>query len=81
MTIVRFTTQGGQLLCRAKVADTVASRLRGLLGKRELAEGEGLWLTPCRSVHTFFLSFPIDVLDLTQVCTVEKVEMNLAPFG
>jgi len=26
-----------------------------------LPSGEGLWLKPCRSVHTFFMRFAIDV--------------------
>jgi uncharacterized membrane protein (UPF0127 family) len=45
-------------------ATAAGDRLRGLLGRKSLAEGEGLWITPCSSVHTLFMSFPIDVLFL-----------------
>jgi uncharacterized protein len=41
--------------------DSVARR-RGLLGRDGLAEGTGLVIAPCSSIHTFFMRFPIDVL-------------------
>ena len=34
----------------------------GLLGRSELAEGEGLWIQPCNSIHTWFMRFPIDAI-------------------
>lgn len=46
---------------QVKRADSFWTRLRGLLG-RSLAEGEGLFITPCTSVHTFGMSYPIDVV-------------------
>jgi uncharacterized protein len=33
-----------------------------LLGKKELAPGEGILLRPCASVHTMFMRFAIDVV-------------------
>lgn len=42
-------------------ARTGWSRLRGLLGRRRLAPGHGLLLDPCRAVHTFGMTRPIDV--------------------
>ena len=29
-----------------------------------MASGEGLWLTPCSSIHTFFMRYPIDAVFL-----------------
>lgn len=43
------------------LADTIFSRMRGLLGRKNLSAGEALILKPCDSVHTFFMRFPIDV--------------------
>lgn len=37
------------------------ARLRGLLGTSQLGEGEGLWLEPCASIHTFFMRYAIDL--------------------
>ena len=47
-----------------KVAGSFMTRLIGLLGKKTLAPGEGLLLTPCRQIHTWFMSFEIDVVFL-----------------
>ncbi len=46
------------------MADTPLTRLKGLLGKKTLAPGEGLLLSPCRQVHGFMMRFPIDVVFL-----------------
>jgi uncharacterized membrane protein (UPF0127 family) len=45
-------------------ADTFLKRLRGLLGTNGLAPGEGLWVTPCSSIHSFGMRFVFDALFL-----------------
>ena len=61
----------GAVICaRCTVADTTVSRLRGLLGRDELAADEGLLLTPESSVHTWFMRFPIDVVFLDADLTI-----------
>jgi uncharacterized membrane protein (UPF0127 family) len=45
-------------------ADTFLKRLRGLLGAEEPAPGEGLWLTPCSSIHSIGMRFDFDALFL-----------------
>ncbi len=47
---------------RVVLAVGVRSRLQGLLGRTDLAPGEGLWLEPCASIHMFFMRFAIDVV-------------------
>ena len=54
-------TTGRLVAARVERATSFASRLIGLLGRRSLDDGEGLWLEPCDSVHTFFMRFSIDV--------------------
>ena len=49
----------GEVLAALEVADGLASRVVGLLGRDGL-DG-GLLLRPARSVHTFGMRFPIDV--------------------
>jgi Uncharacterized conserved protein len=46
---------------RVRTASTFLSRLVGLLGTAAIAEDEGLWIVPCRSVHTLGMRYPIDV--------------------
>ena len=62
MFTVVDTTTGRLLGQRIGLADGFVSRLVGLLGRPSLGEGEGLWITPCDSIHTFFMRFPIDVV-------------------
>jgi uncharacterized membrane protein (UPF0127 family) len=46
---------------RIGLADRYWSRVRGLLGRGGLDEGQGLLLTPCKAVHTHGMRMPIDV--------------------
>jgi uncharacterized membrane protein (UPF0127 family) len=61
-------------------ADTFLKRLRGLLGTNGLAPGEGLWVTPCRSIHSFGMRFVFDALflgpDLKVVGRYERFRRN-----
>jgi uncharacterized membrane protein (UPF0127 family) len=59
-------SKGTVIAPRVKVATSLAARSYGLLGKASLPAGEGLWLKPCTSVHTFFMRFTIDVLFVDQ---------------
>lgn len=55
----------GRVVCdRCAMADGPMTRLRGLLGRRELPRGEGLLLRPSPSIHTWFMRFPIDAVFL-----------------
>ncbi|GAB4242569.1 MAG: hypothetical protein OHK0028_21160 [Deltaproteobacteria bacterium] len=54
-------TRGTIIGERVRTADTLLSRLVGLLGTAAIGEGEGLWIVPCRGVHTFGMRYPIDV--------------------
>ena len=54
-------------------------RARGLLGRPPLKSGQGLLISPCRSIHTFGMRYPIDVVFLDATGTVSKVVPNLQP--
>jgi uncharacterized membrane protein (UPF0127 family) len=45
-------------------ADSYWSRLKGLIGRKEFVQGEGLLFTRCNSVHMWMMSIPIDVIFL-----------------
>jgi uncharacterized membrane protein (UPF0127 family) len=64
---------------RAAVAETPASRRRGLLGTDSLPDGNGLVITSCRHVHTFGMRYPIDVVFVDSSWTVRRVVHNLKP--
>ena len=73
-------TRSTTLASEAEAATTFWRRLVGLLGRRSLAPGQGLVLQPCRSVHTAFMRFPIDVVYVDRSLRVVKVVGCLAPF-
>ena len=56
----------------------IASTSRGL--RQRIRDGYGLWITPCRGVHTLAMRFPIDVVYLDRAGTVVHVEQNLPPW-
>ena len=64
------------------LADTHWSRLRGLVGASpgDFGNGWGLWIVPCRGVHTLAMSFPIDVVYLDRDGTVVHIDENLKPW-
>ena len=72
---------GGVLVCdRCEVADTVPTRMRGLLGRDGMEPGEGLLIRPTNSVHMFFMRFAIDVVFLDRELVVKKIVEALAPW-
>jgi uncharacterized membrane protein (UPF0127 family) len=56
----------GKVIAEVDKADRFFTRLAGLMGKKGLADNEGLLIDPCCQVHTFFMNFPIDVLFLSE---------------
>lgn len=71
-TIFNLTRQVVIAEC-VEVADRGAKRRKGLLGRDGLGPGEGLWIVPCESVHTFGMRFPIDLIYLDRKKRVRKV--------
>ena len=71
----------GAVICeRCTIADTPLSRMRGLLGRRELGSDEGMLLRPAPSVQTFFMRFPIDVVFLDRNGVVVGVRPEVRPW-
>jgi uncharacterized membrane protein (UPF0127 family) len=71
--LIRNQTRQTVLADAADLADTSEKRRTGLLKHTGLAPGEGLWIVPCESVHTFFMKFPIDIVYLDKKLKVKKV--------
>jgi len=78
--LVRNITRGVVLAEAADLADTSAKRRTGLLKHTELKQGEGLWIVPCESVHSFFMKFTIDVLYLDRDKKVRGMRPNMKPW-
>lgn len=68
------------LVERLELAVTFWRRFIGLQGRRELARDSGLLLAPCRSIHTCFLRFPLDVVFLDRHGHVVDMRSQLPPW-
>ena len=77
---VRNLTRGTMLATQLEKAHTGARRRKGLLGRECLPPGEGLWIAPCESVHTFFMRFPIDLVYLDRKLRVKKVRHSVGAW-
>ena len=70
---------GGNII-EIEQADSMWTKMRGLLGRECLHEGRGFLIPACRSVHTMFMRFPIDVVYIDKAMTVQRVRKNMKPF-
>ena len=68
------------LASHGDVASTFASRFMGLMGKKDLPFGAALHISPCNSIHTFFMKIPIDAVFLDKQLKVVKVCSAMVPW-
>lgn len=74
------STRNAVLSSRTRVANTMASRMVGLLSSKGLDDGEGLWIEPCNSIHTWFMRFTIDAVFLDKEGRVVKLAARMKPW-
>jgi uncharacterized protein len=80
MFIVTNTTRGTTVGNSIELADTSWKRMFGLLGRRGLDAGGGLWIKPSSGVHTVGMAFGIDVVGLDRDLKVIRLWRCLRPF-
>ena len=78
------------LLVNARCGETIASdvnlaltraeRRQGLLGRDSLDLSAALVLSPCWSIHTMFMRFPIDVVFVDRDGRALRIVRELAPW-
>jgi uncharacterized membrane protein (UPF0127 family) len=75
-------TRQTHLATEMSLAGTHWSRFRGLMWTDAVnfPAGRGLWIVPCRGVHTFGMRFPIDVIYLDGDKIVVHIENQLKPW-
>ena len=71
---------GARLATHARVAVTWPSRLVGLLDRARLAQGEGLVLPHCRSIHTCGMRCAIDVIFMDRAWRVVALKLAVPPW-
>jgi uncharacterized membrane protein (UPF0127 family) len=62
------------------MADSFFGRLRGLQFRAPLPDGHGLLLVPCRSIHTCWMRFAIDLICLDINARVLDVRRQVVPW-
>ena len=64
LVIARNLTRGTVLGDRIDAADGLWGKFMGLMGRRSLGAGAGLWLPDSNGIHMMFMRFPIDAVFL-----------------
>ncbi len=62
------------------LAETFLSRLIGLMFKEKLVDADGLLIDPCRSIHTFFMKYSLDIVFLSEENKVIKIIRHMKPW-
>jgi hypothetical protein len=73
-------SKGTELANQLEIANNIYSRTIGLIGKKGFSEGNALWITRCKSIHTFFMSFHIDAIFVDKNLIVKKCVSSLSPW-
>jgi uncharacterized protein len=75
-------TRATYLATELAIARSHWSRFRGLMATRgsQFRSGQGLWIVPCRGVHTLAMRFPIDVVYLDREKSVIHIQQGLRPW-
>jgi uncharacterized protein len=61
-------------------ADTMLTRLRGLIGRLSLRSDQGMWVVPSRGIHTVGVLFPLDLIYLDENHRVIHLEEHFPTF-
>lgn len=73
-------TRNTEIAGNVEVAKSGARRSKGLLGRKGLPPGHGMWIVPCEAIHTFFMQFAIDVIYLDRKNRIKKVANSVPPW-
>jgi uncharacterized membrane protein (UPF0127 family) len=74
------TADGREVAAQVEEAEGFLRRGLGLMFRRELPPGSGLAITPCNSIHMFFMRFPLDVAFVDGEGTVVRVYNGIRPW-
>jgi uncharacterized membrane protein (UPF0127 family) len=69
----------GQAVATVAQAESWSAKGWGVLGRRTLPAGEGLWLPGVASVHTLGVRFPLDLLFLNEKFEAVKIARETPP--
>ena len=70
----------GQKVYEVEIANNIFTRCKGLMFRKPIADNKALFITPCNSIHTCFMRFPISVVFVDKEGIVVKVKYNVKPW-
>lgn len=74
-------SKNNEIICKQVLtASSFFSRLKGLMFSRDLPECDGLLITSCNSIHTFFMNYSLDVIFLDNHFKVIKIIRDFRPW-
>jgi uncharacterized membrane protein (UPF0127 family) len=80
MMKVNNISRSSELISTGRMANNPWTRLRGLIGVRNLPEGQGIVIEPCHGVHCMFMSIPIDVIYVNKQHQVVALDKAMQPW-
>lgn len=81
MVRVENVSRNSTLISSGRMANNSWTRLRGLIGVRDLPEGQGIVIEPCHGVHCMFMSIPIDVIYVNKQHQVVALDKAMKPWS
>lgn len=78
--VIYNSTKNNIVLKEGRVADSFMKRLKGLMFTPTLGRDEGLIITPCNSIHMFFMNYPLDVIFLNEKDEVVGIVNDIKPW-
>lgn len=78
--LIRNISRNSILANHCSIARTFFARFRGLQLKKSLPQGHGLLITPCNSIHMFFMRFSIDAVFIDSNNKVIYIDEGIRPW-
>lgn len=79
--LVYSASSSSSVICQECLyGDSLAFRLKGLLGRESLGDEEGILLKPCNSIHMFFMKFAIDAIFLDKNNRILHIAHSIRPW-
>ncbi|NLF84005.1 MAG: DUF192 domain-containing protein [Candidatus Gastranaerophilales bacterium] len=72
-------TNGQVLADKLEIANTPFRRMKGLLGREKLEDGEGLHIIPCNNIHSFFMKFVFDAIFIDKKNKIRHLVEKMPP--
>lgn len=69
------------LASRVEIAESLLSRLIGLLGRRSLEPGSGIWIVPANAIHSIGMLFSFDLVLIDKDLRVVGLKERVRPFS